>query len=130
MGQIMLNGNIYTGGEVHADVHYSTNEQIVGTWIDGSTVYEKVVDLGTLPNATTKNVAHGISNLGILVSADFSAYDSQGYRFTFPYTVVDRNYFGYQVSVSLDTTNIIIVTDADRSAYSGYAILRYTKALA
>lgn len=27
--------------------HYSTDEQVVGTWIDGSTVYEKTFDLGS-----------------------------------------------------------------------------------
>ena len=30
--------------------HYSEDEQVVGTWIDGSTVYEKVIDLGTNTN--------------------------------------------------------------------------------
>lgn len=28
-------------------VHYSTNEQVVGTWYDGSTIYEKTFILGT-----------------------------------------------------------------------------------
>jgi len=27
-------------------VHYSTNEKVIGTWIDGSTIYEKVIDFG------------------------------------------------------------------------------------
>lgn len=27
--------------------HYSTDEQIVGTWIDGSTVYERTIDFGS-----------------------------------------------------------------------------------
>jgi hypothetical protein len=37
----MLNDITYTGGGV---VNYSTAEQIVGTWIDGSTLYEKTYD--------------------------------------------------------------------------------------
>lgn len=28
-------------------VHYSTDEQVIGTWIDGSTIYEKVIDVGS-----------------------------------------------------------------------------------
>ena len=28
-------------------VHYSTNEKVVGTWIDGSTIYERVWDFGS-----------------------------------------------------------------------------------
>ena len=107
---------------------YSTTEQEVGTWIDGSTVYEKVVDLGTLPNNTTKNVAHNISNLGLIISADFMAKDSSGQYIQMPFTVALRDYINYQVSVYATSTNIVIETGSNRSAYSGYAILRYTKA--
>ena len=34
------------GKKLSSEPHnYSTNEQIVGTWIDGSTIYEKTFDL-------------------------------------------------------------------------------------
>ena len=40
MGKIMFNGESYTGG-TGDDFHtYSTTEHVVGTWIDGSTIYE------------------------------------------------------------------------------------------
>lgn len=109
---------------------YSTDEQEVGTWIDGSPVYEKVVDLGALPNSTTKNVAHSISNLGLIISADFVAKDTSGQYIQMPFTVVQSGYFNYQVSIYLTDTNIVIETGSNRSAYSGFAILRYTKASA
>lgn len=39
MGDLRFNDISYTG---YADSHvYSTTEQVVGTWIDGSTIYEK-----------------------------------------------------------------------------------------
>ena len=41
---------------------YSTTEQAIGTWIDGKTIYRKVVSCGTLPDKTDKNVAHGLNN--------------------------------------------------------------------
>lgn len=109
---------------------YSTDEQVVGTWIDGSPVYEKVVDLGALPNNTTKNVAHGISNLGLIISAVFVAKDTSGQYVFMPHVVANRDYIGYQVSVYATSTNIVIEVGSNRSAYSGYAILRYTKASA
>lgn len=115
------------GGDSHT---YSTTEQEVGTWIDGSPVYEKVVDLGALPNNTTKNVAHNISNLGLVISADFSATDGNGQYIFMPHAVANSNYIGYQVSVYATSTNIVIEVGSNRSAYSGYAILRYTKASA
>ena len=115
------------GGGSHS---YSETEQEVGTWIDGSPVYEKVVDLGALPNSTTKNVAHSISNLGLIISADFVAKDTSGQYIQMPFTVVQSGYFNYQVSIYLTDTNIVIETGSNRGAYSGFAILRYTKASA
>lgn len=106
---------------------YSTTEQEVGTWIDGSPVYEKVVDIGSLPNNTTKNVAHNISNLGLIISADFVASDTSGQYIQMPFTAAQSNYINYQVSVYLTSTNIVIEAGSNRSGYSGYAILRYTK---
>ena len=47
---------------------FSTNEQIVGTWIDGRPVYEKTFDLGTL-TANNTNIYHGISNFDRIVRA-------------------------------------------------------------
>ena len=36
-------------------VHYSTEEQVVGTWTDGSTIYEKTIT-GTLGNVSQKTI--------------------------------------------------------------------------
>jgi len=54
---------------------YSTQEQIVGTWIDGSTVYERVIDLGsdiqvsyeswTLTNISLSGITRLISISGL-----------------------------------------------------------------
>lgn len=52
-------------GYVDSSNSYSTNEvKTGGKWIDGKPIYRKVVDFGALPNATTKNVAHGVNNIG------------------------------------------------------------------
>ena len=42
---LYLNGKKLSG-EPH---NYSTDEQVVGTWIDGSTIYEKTYDLSSNP---------------------------------------------------------------------------------
>lgn len=35
-------------------VHYSTDEQVIGTWIDGSTLYQKTVTTGgNVPTGAT-----------------------------------------------------------------------------
>lgn len=59
---------IWTPSGVPA-VHYSTDEHVVGTWIDGSTVYEKTVEITSIPNSNMTDTAHEISNMGIIISA-------------------------------------------------------------
>ena len=52
-------------GYVDSSNSYSTNEiKTGGKWIDGKPIYRKVVNFGALPNATTKEVAHGVNNIG------------------------------------------------------------------
>lgn len=50
--------------------HYSTDEQIVGTWIDGSALYEKVFVSTTTPTANTWTDI----SLGDINVIDFKAY--------------------------------------------------------
>ena len=107
--------------------HYSTSEQVIGTWIDGKTLYRKVVNFGALPNATTTTVAHGISNLGVVTDIKGIATNSAtGKRFPLPYsstTLVDNN-----IDFSCNNTDITITTGVDRTGLDiCYVILEYTK---
>lgn len=57
--------------------HYSTDEHIVGTWIDGKPLYEKTIDCGIFHTTGTKTVAHSISDLKFVISYEGSGkYDS------------------------------------------------------
>lgn len=47
---------------------YDTAEQIVGEWVDGSTLYEKTVVITTFPNNEMTTTPHNISNLNEVVS--------------------------------------------------------------
>ena len=103
---------------------YSTTEQKTGgTWIDEKPIYRKVVDLGNLPNATTKSVSHGISNIGLVTDLRGIWYASNDYR-TLPYVGGGAT---YDVYLSADNTNIKVQTGMDRSSFTGFAIIEYTK---
>jgi hypothetical protein len=43
MGVIMKNKVQYSGGSGDGKHDYSTDEHVIGTWIDGSTLYEKTI---------------------------------------------------------------------------------------
>lgn len=103
---------------------YSTDERIVGKWIDGSDVYEKVVDLGNLPNATSKSVNHGIENLDKVISMVGVAQSGTSSR-TLPYPSPSS-----PVYTSVLSTAVSILTVTDVSDYKGFMIIRYTKSTA
>ena len=70
-GQKVLNNITSVNEEAMKEIAkevYSTEEQVVGTWIDGKPIYRKVIDFGALPNSTLKQVPHGISDIDAIVS--------------------------------------------------------------
>lgn len=114
---------VYGGAPIIMD--YSTSEVDTGArWIDGSAIYKKTINLGALPNSTSKDVAHNISNLGFVV--DIQATASNGtYRIIIPATATSDA--SHQIALNVTGTDVNIVAGDDRSAYSGYVTLYYTK---
>lgn len=106
---------------------YSTNERLTDkTWIDGKPIYRKVISLGSLPNATTKTVNHGISNLDAIINwYGYAERPSDGGHFPLPYVFggLAENNIGVFASPSV----ITVTTGTDRSAMNGIIILEYTK---
>lgn len=58
----------------HEDI-YSTEEQVIGKWIDGKPLYRKVVNIGLLIPNTTTDYPTGLSSVNI---KKFEAYFSLG----------------------------------------------------
>lgn len=104
---------------------FSTEEHDTGRrWIDGRIIYRKVVDIGALPNATSKNVLHGIvANQFISVSGKAV---SGGTVINLPH--VDTSNVANQVYVDVQALDITLVTGIDRSGYVGHVVLEYVKA--
>lgn len=119
------NGKIIGGVPQDGYVEYSTSEKIVGTWIDGKPLYQKTVYLGNLPNATSKNVAHGISNLDLVVDLKGVARNSNGQHIPLNFAATDNVANGCNVRVM--GSNININSGIDRSGFTGYCTIQYTK---
>ena len=117
----LIRGFDEIGDAAEAQVTYSTTEHIVGKWIDGSEIYEKVVDLGDMPNNTSKDVVHGISNLGFVCGIDVIMYQATVWAVT-PYIFSN----GY-INVYATPTAITVTSTRDTSTYKGIATIRYTK---
>jgi len=101
---------------------YSTSEKDSGMrWTDGSTIYQKTISLGSLPNASSSTDAHSISNLDQIIKIEGMADDGTD-QIPLPYYHATDG-----VEVSVDNTNITLVTEDDKSSFTGYITIFYLK---
>jgi len=114
-----------TDSAIGTPYSYSTDEIVTGdTWIDGKTIYRKVISFGTLPNATTKNVAHGITGLTRVVEFSGSAINGTTDQVALPHV---SNTATWDIQLNVNATNVSIVTANNYAPYTGYVILKYIK---
>ena len=106
--------------EIKTGIEIKTNNVL-----DGKDVYYKRVDLENLPNNTTKEVDTGLSDVNIL-KIDGIAKESSGTVIPLPFVIADTT---KSVAIVFNTTTnkITITTGTDRTNFSGYANLYYTK---
>lgn len=108
--------------------HYSTSEQVVGKGTDGKPIYEITVDTGTLPNNTSKSVAHGVSNMKFAKVIIGSARNpNNGIRIPLPY-VYKSGTNARCLQVYVDDTNINLVSMENMSGYTESEVtIQYNK---
>lgn len=113
--------------------HYSTDEHIIGTWIDGKPLYEITVDCGYLLNNATKKVSTGILNIDTIAN-----YSMWGKRYSLDiHTTMPIPFLSssstYNIDVYIDVQDsdnmcyIVVTTHSDRTNLNAFAILQYTK---
>lgn len=98
---------------------YSDEEIRIGTYF-GKPLYRKVVDFGTLPNATVKEVPHGISNIEKVVTV-------RGIAGFFPIPRIHKE-AALNIGIEAGPVNVLILTNYNYSSTNAIAILEYTKA--
>jgi len=107
---------------------WSTTEHWTGRYGSGGTKeYSKVVDIGALPNATTKNVAHSITSLVVAQRIGIDGYVQNGSNVTSVPGIFINSGVQVAVEILVDATNVAIETDANLTSYSGKVRLTYEK---
>ena len=103
---------------------YSTEEQAVGTWIDGKTVYEKTYYLSSVPTTSTSSFNLDIPNLSRIILLDgiiigpYNAYPVncwQNYTYSNTYAYVNMS------------SKAVVFYCGNMNGGTGHFILRYTK---
>lgn len=118
---------------------YSTSEMLTGQeWIDGKVIYRKVISCGALPNATLKNVAHGVSGMTKVLSLRGTATNGTN-QMMLPRAegasqavneagVATYTVLADCVELYATATNVVLVSVSDLSAYtSSYVVMEYVK---
>lgn len=105
---------------------YSTSEVNTNeTWINGKPIYKKVVDIGTLPNATTKQVNHDITNIDRIIKLYGVAWETGS---TWTIVLPASSPTGSNnINLSASGTVLNIQTGTNRTDWSGYVVVEYTK---
>ena len=115
-------------------VHYSTDEQVIGTWIDGKPLYQKVLDY----NSTVVNarVDHDVSSLNIETLVDYRGWaqritgSSEKYIFKDGYVLTSGGYTYsfyvryYATGKQIQTT---LTLPSGESTDRQVVIIKYTK---
>lgn len=103
---------------------YSTEETIIGTWIDGKPIYRKVYFINSLPNATTNDISHNLSDVNFMRIYGIAYRDTDDFSLPLPSasSTSENNIF-----LGVLGDYIRITTGTDRSALSAHIILEYTK---
>lgn len=103
---------------------YLTDEKIIGRWIDGSSIYRKVIKIENVSNGTT-NIDVSELNIKEVISMSGrrnKVSSSKDYIFQLPYTYNTSNY--YYFFYSKDTVNMKTIGDTSDSII---LYLEYTK---
>lgn len=107
--------------------NYSSNEQIVGKWIDGKILYRKTITFDYFPNDGQRNVAHYITNLQYICWYAYSWYDSSDAKF-FSNVRFDNSTTYCKIAIS--NTYLIVEgrgTNWSARTSDGTCIIYYTK---
>ena len=104
--------------------NYSTEEKVVGTWVDGKPLYQKTVYISAFPNSADLNVAHGIQNLDKVINISGYAYNGSNQFLTIPRVTGSNN---LNIDVDVLGANIRISVGSNLSHFSGHITLQYTK---
>lgn len=138
----ILNASI-PGNQVASNgLVYSTEEQVVGKWIDGKPLYQKTVQIpvsafeDAVPDSTgycVPKALHNISNLGIVVNLFGQAYGNVVRPLPFSYGM---NAPDFKFFASLEANNTYVFLECGTefrqstitaNTYGAYVTIQYTK---
>lgn len=110
--------------DLDGSINYTLIEQKIGKWVDGKPLYRKVINFGSLPNATTKIVSTTLENVNYI-----NMYGMANNKTDYFPLNMSRPVSGSDLDLGcrINNNNIVIESKTDKSSFNAYVILEYTK---
>lgn len=108
------------------DTYSTTETKLNKKWVDGKDIYRTCFYIASFPNNNEMNVDTTSLNIEYLVNLYGFAKALNGNN-GFPVNGARPENPGNTIGAYMAPNALRIVTSVDRSAYSGYVILEYTK---
>lgn len=91
--------------------------------------FRLVINFGTLPNATTKSVAHGLTiTSGYSLTRLYGAATKSDQSEFIPIPYTSASAVNQNIELNMDDTNVNITTGVDQTAYTiSYVVIEYIK---
>lgn len=102
--------------------NYSTEEKVVGKWIDGKPIYEKVIIIDNPPSKIDALYEHGISNFNHLINMNVVYITNGGIEYSEPIFINSNS----ARSCAIDSTKLYITTIGGNYIQL-YVTIQYTK---
>lgn len=119
---LKYNGSVWVNDD---NLHeYSTEEKVVGKWIDGKPIYEKVINSGYLLNSGTISINVSSLNIDSFIQLRGITFTDDKTQFR-PITLgaSDNN----AIRIDFTNNNIRIITWSNWSSYNSFIVIQYTK---
>lgn len=123
-GQLVKSAGLYKASvPIQSGDIYSLEERQIGVWTDGKPLYQKTIDFGELPNNTTKQVNHNVSNIETVVEIKGVSYvNNLIYGENLPPVTAGK---AFRASVR---ENVVEVSSTDNwTGYNARITFKYTK---
>lgn len=106
----------------------SAKETLTGEFLNDKPIYTKMIEVGALPNNTTKTVPTGLSNLEYYWIDVSNSFCFSGGAF-YPIPHVEPKTIANSIGVRLTGygANLVVSTGANWSSYAGIVTVKYTK---
>lgn len=107
--------------------NYSTEEQVIGTWIDGKPLYRKTFDLGNMGNPVSKSIDVSALNIKICTNMYGEMHHTSLSNYYRPLPMVDNSALSNNVRVDITSNILRVLSSGDWGAYDGTITIEYTK---